>query len=108
MPNRDRPSVEDMLRAARKVLDYARGTTRETLPSVPMRLDAVLYEIVVSPCIRLSRLATAPVSFTVGRDELVREHTTLAAVDRRGARTHPLGTHPPAGGPVNGVRARTR
>jgi uncharacterized protein with HEPN domain len=36
-----------MLRAARTILDYARDTTRETLPSVPMRLDAVLYEIVV-------------------------------------------------------------
>ena len=47
MPNRDRQSVEDMLRAGRKILDYARGTTRETLPTDPMRLDAVLYEIVV-------------------------------------------------------------
>jgi uncharacterized protein with HEPN domain len=47
MPNRDRQSVEDMLRAMRKILDYARGTTRQTLPTDPMRLDAVLYEIVV-------------------------------------------------------------
>ena len=47
MPNRDRQSIEDMLRAARKILEYARGTSRETLPTVPMRLDAVLYEIVV-------------------------------------------------------------
>jgi uncharacterized protein with HEPN domain len=47
MQSRDRQSLEDMLRAARKILDYARDTTRETLPVVPMRLDAVLYEIVV-------------------------------------------------------------
>ncbi len=47
MPNRDRQSIEDMLRAARKILEYARGASRETLPTVPMRLDAVLYEIVV-------------------------------------------------------------
>jgi uncharacterized protein with HEPN domain len=47
MQSRDRQSLEDMLRAARKILDYARDTTRETLPAVPMRLDAVLYEIVV-------------------------------------------------------------
>ena len=36
-----------MLSAARKILRYAEGTTRETLPAIPMRLDAVLYEIVV-------------------------------------------------------------
>jgi len=47
MLSRDRQSLEDMLRAARKILDYAHNTTRETLPTVPMRLDAVLYEIVV-------------------------------------------------------------
>lgn len=47
MPNRDRQSLEDMLCAARKVISYAKDTTRETLPTVPMRLDAVLYEIVV-------------------------------------------------------------
>jgi uncharacterized protein with HEPN domain len=47
MPNRDRQSLEDMLSAARKILRYAEGTTRETLPAIPMRLDAVLYEIVV-------------------------------------------------------------
>ena len=47
MPNRDRQSLEDMLRAARKVIAYARDTTRETLPTAPMRLDAMLYEIVV-------------------------------------------------------------
>ncbi|MBI3878902.1 MAG: DUF86 domain-containing protein [Verrucomicrobia bacterium] len=47
MPNRDRQSVEDMLLAARKILGYAQGTTRDSLPSLPMRLDAVLYEIVV-------------------------------------------------------------
>jgi|SRR5438874_2355594 len=47
MPNRDRRCLEDMLRAARKVVEYAGGATRETLPSTPMRLDAVLYEIVV-------------------------------------------------------------
>ena len=47
MLSRDRQSLEDMLRAARKIMDYARDTTRETLPTVPMRLDAVLYEIVV-------------------------------------------------------------
>ena len=46
MSNRDRPSLEDMLRASRKVREYAAGTTRESLPTVPMRLDAVLYEIV--------------------------------------------------------------
>ena len=47
MLNRDRPSLEDMLRAARKARDHAQGATRESLPSIPMRLDAVLYEIVV-------------------------------------------------------------
>jgi uncharacterized protein with HEPN domain len=47
MPSRDQQSIEDMLRAARKILEYAVGTSRETLPAVPMRLDAVLYEIVV-------------------------------------------------------------
>ncbi len=47
MLDRDRQSLEDMLRAARKILAYARDTTRETLATVPMRLDAVLYEIVV-------------------------------------------------------------
>jgi len=47
MPNRDRESLEDMLRAARKIIDYARDANRETLPTVPMRLDAILYEIVV-------------------------------------------------------------
>lgn len=36
-----------MLGAARKIIAYAQDTTRETLPTVPMRLDAVLYEIVV-------------------------------------------------------------
>ena len=47
MPNRDRPSLEDMLGAARKIIGYAKDTTRETLAALPMRLDAVLYEIVV-------------------------------------------------------------
>jgi len=47
MQNRDRQSLEDMLSAARKLRDYAQGTSRETLSSQSMRLDAVLYEIVV-------------------------------------------------------------
>jgi uncharacterized protein with HEPN domain len=47
MLSRDRQSMEDMPRAARKILDYTRDTTRETLPAVPMRLDAMLCEIVV-------------------------------------------------------------
>lgn len=47
MPHRDRESVEDMLQAAQKILEYACGTTRHTLATVPMRLDAVLYEIVI-------------------------------------------------------------
>ena len=47
MPNRDRQALEDMLGAARKAVGYAQGTTRESLPLVPMRLDALLYEIVV-------------------------------------------------------------
>ena len=47
MSKRDRASVDDMLRAARKALEYTRGATRESLPSLPMRLDAVLYEIIV-------------------------------------------------------------
>ena len=47
MLDRDRQSLQDMLGAARKVISYAQATTRETLPAVPMRLDAVLYEIVV-------------------------------------------------------------
>jgi uncharacterized protein with HEPN domain len=48
MPSRDRQALEDMLAAAHKALGYAQGTTRESLPLVPMRLDALLYEIVVS------------------------------------------------------------
>ncbi|MFN2165939.1 MAG: HepT-like ribonuclease domain-containing protein [Anaerolineae bacterium] len=36
-----------MLRAARRIIGYAKDTTRENLASTPMRLDAVLYEIVV-------------------------------------------------------------
>ncbi len=47
MLDRDRQSLQDMLAAAGKVISYAQDTTRETLPAVPMRLDAVLYEIVV-------------------------------------------------------------
>ena len=47
MPSRDRQSVEDMLAAAQKICRYAEGATRESLPTVSMRLDAVLYEIVV-------------------------------------------------------------
>jgi uncharacterized protein with HEPN domain len=47
MSNRDRPSLEDMVRAARKALEYSQGATRESLAAIPMRLDAVLYEIVV-------------------------------------------------------------
>jgi uncharacterized protein with HEPN domain len=47
MSNRDRGSLDDMLRAARKALEYTGGATRESLPSLPMRLDAVLYEIIV-------------------------------------------------------------
>ncbi len=47
MLDRNRQSLEDMLRAARKARAYAADTTRESLPTVPMRLDAVLYEIVV-------------------------------------------------------------
>jgi uncharacterized protein with HEPN domain len=47
MPNRDRQALEDMLCAARKITLYARDATRESLAQVPMRLDAVLYEIVV-------------------------------------------------------------
>jgi uncharacterized protein with HEPN domain len=47
MSNRDRPSLEDMLHAAGKALEHAHGATRESLPSNPMRMDAVLYEIVV-------------------------------------------------------------
>ena len=46
MPNRDRQSLEDMLAAARKIIGYAKDTTRETLPCVTMRLDAVLYDAV--------------------------------------------------------------
>jgi uncharacterized protein with HEPN domain len=47
MQTRDRQSVEAMLRAARKGIDYARGVTRQTLPAEPMRLDALLDELVV-------------------------------------------------------------
>ena len=47
MLDRDRQSLQDALRAARKVTSYAQDSTRETLPVIPMRLDAVLYEIVV-------------------------------------------------------------
>ena len=47
MPNRDRQSLEEMLEAVGKIRAYAEGATRETLPAAPMRLDAVLYEIVV-------------------------------------------------------------
>jgi uncharacterized protein with HEPN domain len=47
MLDRDRQSLQDLLGAARKIISYARDTTRQTLPAVPMRVDAVLYEIVV-------------------------------------------------------------
>ena len=47
MQPRDRQSVEDMLVAARKIISYAENTTLDTLPAIPMRLDAVLYEIVI-------------------------------------------------------------
>ncbi len=47
MQDRDRQSLEDMLRAARQAREYAADTTRESLPAIPMRLDAILYEIVV-------------------------------------------------------------
>jgi hypothetical protein len=47
MQKRDRQSLSDMLTAARKLRDYAQETSREALPSQPMRLDAVLYGIVV-------------------------------------------------------------
>lgn len=47
MPSRDRQTLEDMLAAGRKVRQYAQGCTRESLPDVSMRLDALLYEIVV-------------------------------------------------------------
>jgi uncharacterized protein with HEPN domain len=47
MLDRDRQSLQDMLCAARKVISYSQGATRESLPAMPMRLDAVLYEIVV-------------------------------------------------------------
>lgn len=65
MPNRDRQSLEDMLCAARKVIAYAQDATRGTLPAAPMRLDAMLYEIVVmgeaarrlSPAIRAAHPA---------------------------------------------------
>ena len=47
MLNRDRPSLEAMVSAVRKLRHYAQGTSRENLLSQSMRLDAVLYEIVV-------------------------------------------------------------
>jgi uncharacterized protein with HEPN domain len=47
MQSRDRQALEDMLAAARKLRAYAEGTSREKLPTEPMRLDAVLYELVV-------------------------------------------------------------
>jgi uncharacterized protein with HEPN domain len=47
MLNRDQQSLTDMLAAARRIEEYARGATQESLPAMPMRLDAVLYEIVV-------------------------------------------------------------
>jgi uncharacterized protein with HEPN domain len=33
--------------AARRILEYTRGATRDSLPATPMLLDAVLYEVVV-------------------------------------------------------------
>ncbi len=47
MLNRDRRALEDMLRASRKIREYAAGLTRESLPAIPMHLDVGLYEIVV-------------------------------------------------------------
>lgn len=47
MPNRDRESLQDIARAAGQILNYAQGQTRQTLSANPMRLDAVLYELVV-------------------------------------------------------------
>ena len=37
MQNRDRQSLADMLGAARKLRDYAQGTSRETLPTPILR-----------------------------------------------------------------------
>lgn len=47
MTDRDRQAIEDMVGASRKILEYTAETTREGLLSYSMRLDAVLYEIVV-------------------------------------------------------------
>lgn len=55
-----------------------------------------------------STLACPLTSATLPRSELGREHSTLAGDDRRGARTHPLGTHSAAGRVVHGIRTRTR
>ena len=47
MTERDEQSLQDVLRAARQILSYTAGKTRETLASNAMCLDAVLYELVV-------------------------------------------------------------
>ncbi len=70
MLDRDRQSLQDMLCAARKVISYSQGATRETLPAMPMRLDAVLYEIVVmgEAARRLSQTVRASHPQTPWRD----------------------------------------
>ncbi len=52
-------------------------------------------------------LAKPVISAILHRDELDREHSTLADDDRRGARAHPMGAHPAAGRIVHGFRAGT-
>jgi uncharacterized protein with HEPN domain len=47
MTERDEQSLRDVLRAARQILGYTSGKSREILASNAMCLDAVLYELVV-------------------------------------------------------------
>lgn len=47
MNERDEQALRDILKAAQQITTYVAGVTRESLASNTMRLDAVLYELVI-------------------------------------------------------------
>jgi uncharacterized protein with HEPN domain len=47
MPANDKTALQDMLKAAALILEFARDSSLEELASNQMRLSAVLYQIVI-------------------------------------------------------------
>jgi len=47
MPADDKAALQDLLKAASLVLEFARGSSLEELASNQMRLSAVLYQIII-------------------------------------------------------------